>query len=509
MSLALRVVLASSALAGASCAVGAGQESELDATTDADADSDSDADSDGDPIHDPDCGTLIVPGDVAASGHYRLADMCAAADRVNPCARGGGVDFGVRVVPPVRSLVTFSGGVVAGEGYLAVRSDCAAQPTNCIFDLLGDGIDVPLWPNEQVVVHGGSMDDRDCASVSVDLSVWILECGVQAIRLPRVYSTQIVAASDIFRGRDPDELLVVMDGLVARYDLSEPSAPLFGGWHASAAGAERFVSHAVDGDRVYLLAEACTAWDHDRCTDQRRFIEVFDAASLEPVASTPLRGPWFEAIELRGDRLFCVGGGQLLTFAADDLSDMDFSAETGVPAEPVVELSDHEGAMLLATRNNLYGVSGTGSAVGFERLAPVPGGAADIEVRATGSQELVAVAGGTSLELFELRRLDAAPFLELVPLSTSELSAEGSIESVTFVDDTTLALAVSGPVGDRARGHLLVVDISVLETPILTDEHEAYWLPGVYKVLGHPTRPSELLVNEEAGIGVVDLSRCW
>jgi hypothetical protein len=147
--------------------------------------------------------------------------------------------------------------------------------------------------------------------------------------------------------------------------------------------------------------------------------------------------------------------------------------------------------------------------VGFERLAPVPGGAADIEVRTTGSQELVAVAGGTSLELFELRRLDAAPFLELVPVSTSELSAEGSIESVTFVDDTTLALAVSGPVGDRARGHLLVVDISVLETPTLTDEHEAYWLPGMYKVLGHPTRPSELLVNEEAGIGVVDLSRCW
>ncbi len=89
-----------------------------------------------------------------------------------------------------------------------------------------------------------------------------------------------------------------------------------------------------------------------------------------------------------------------------------------------------------------------------------------------------------------------------------DLGGEGELESVTFIGPMELVIARRGPADDPAAGRVVVVDISNPGEPVVRLELEAYWGEVGQQVLGYPSRPSTFFVNEELGIGVVDLSRC-
>lgn len=489
--------------------------------TDADADVDGDADGDGDlspegpeTIWDPECGSLIPPGTVSTSGHYRLENLCTAVDSVTPCERGGSFDYGLRVVPNIRSLVTFSGGVAGGEGYLAVRNGCAGEPAQCLFDLADDVLTVEAFPGEAIVAHGGPMDTRGCASVSVDLSVWVLECGTEILRVPRDHTFQLAPPEQLLWGQAAEQLLLFRGGTIGRFDLAEAAEPTFGGWVALPSGAHQISSVARDVHHIYLLTRACAQWSGDdaesECIESASYLEVFDPRTFDFVRSERVARDDLEHIAVLGDWLIGIGGGEVSVFDAQELHMILFDGARAAPVEPFVELSRGGEAIVAATRQNIYSIYRMGDMLDLEQLHYMLEPSIDLDVYygADDFPELVAVVSSSTLTLFELVRLEAAPFLALDPKVEVTIEGEGIVESVTFIDRMVLAVAVSGPQGSGETGSVVVFDLSDPAAPVIRQELETYWGAAGRQVLGYPTRPMTFLVNEEVGIGVVDLSRC-
>ncbi len=416
-----RAFVAILVVAGLDCAI-----SQADPALETDADADADADADGDDgtspdgpetVLDPDCGSLIPPGIVSASGHYLLENMCTTMNMVNPCGRGGSFDYGLRVVPEHNSLVTFSGGVMGGEGYLAVRNGCEAQPAQCIFELDDDVVTVAAYVGESIVAHGGPMDTRGCASVRVDLSVWVLECGTQVLRVPRSWAFQTVTPDQLLWDEVSGRLLLVRGGSIGSFDFDDPEEPTFDRWVASAAGAHEILSIAHDGQEYYLLSRACTQRDGEDdeapCLETATYLEVFDPLSFELVRSEQTPRDDIEHIAVLGDWIVGMGGGELTVFDVDTLSSRVIDGASSTPVEQFVEMTHHAGeALVAATRQNLYTIFKVGDALEFEQLYTAAEVVTDTEIR-LGSEEfpeMVAVVVGMTQSVQELFRLEDAPY---------------------------------------------------------------------------------------------------
>lgn len=474
----------------------------------------------GGPIDEEDCGFLLSESPTGVSGHYTSADVCAGGDNVTPCGQGGGgEDVGLHVVPRYRSLVTVKGGVMAGDAYLALRQDCSTQPYLCRFDPWREGFSFESYPGEDLFFHAGAMDGRSCGSVRIDLSVWLLECGRRVLIPPSDNPYRPAVPSRIFVGDRADALYLVQGGRIGRFELADAAAAPFEPWFDSEGDVLRIDDVAVYEGAIFALSVVCTNLSADGadrpCAATQQMLETYDIATGELLDRREIRDGEVDQIVIWDGWVIGLGRGGfgVLAAEADQPVDWALGPAPGASIEPIVELvSVRDRVILAATGSNLYGVHGSadlemsfhhleGASDRIRGMAYQPAGAPD-------EPDLVAVIAGQTLTLYSASLIDEEPFVALRHLGEVALGSGGTPESVSFVEPDHVVVALGGPSGDEARGSLAVVDVSHPSDAAVRHWFEAYWSPGTAQVLADPAGPSRFFVNEEMGIGLVDLSDC-
>jgi hypothetical protein len=465
----------------------------------------------------PSCGTLIEEEAVSLSGHYLRDDLCGVRDSSVPCGRGGdGADVGLVVAPTFPTLVSVRGGAAAIRPYLSLRRDCSEEMGECAFDPWVEGLLEQAYLGDRLIFQAGSLDSARCDSISIDLEVWLLECGQAMLELPRddPYEPHGVPTHLVWAGGG-DRLYVTLGGRLGWFDMVGQGGA-FSGWRTSGAEVVRIDSIAVSERYLYTLSSLCASGDEGPgggCPERAKSLEVFDTVAEEFVGSLSLGAEGIDEIALWNGWIVGIGGGDLLVLLADD-EDLDYGGPAfrpGSSIEPFLELIPIDDRALLAVSPaNLYAIhSGVDEGLSFTQLYGASGPIRDAAYLGVGDETgLIAVATDLGLTMLSLEQIDEPPYVAIESVGGSELSGVvGSPDSLTFLEPNRLAVATMAADG---RGGIVLIDLRDPGAPTFDPGNtlETIWVPGTTHLIADPSRSSLLVVNEAMGIGLVDLSIC-